>query len=106
MVLMHEGRVVKSGRLAELTAHVDRVFELQVGGADVSVIEQVLRALNMEVELINADGTLAVKLPEGGELGPLFGAVRSEGGYVRRLVEQRQTLEQVFLTAVSAGGAA
>jgi ABC-2 type transport system ATP-binding protein len=100
IVLLEKGRVLAQGTLAELTRNPRRVYELGVVGCERAELEARLTALGtVSVEEV-APAQLRLTVPEDLSTQALFGAVAAAGGEVRRLVEHRRTLEDVFLGAV------
>jgi ABC-2 type transport system ATP-binding protein len=98
-VLMDGGRVLAAGPLAELTRHAARSFALEAAGPREALAAELRSAGVLEVESPQADH-YRLAVPDGLEPVRLFAAVQSAGGAVRRLVEHRRTLEEVFLGAV------
>lgn len=104
-VLMEKGRVLASGRLSELTRNTSRAYVLEATGTP-AVLETALRQEGVQAieRLREGEYRLAVHEAQGSAV--LFRAVQSAGGSVRRLVEQRRSLEEVFLGAVRESQAA
>jgi ABC-2 type transport system ATP-binding protein len=100
VVVIDRGRVVASGPVAELTRAATRVFDLETSPID-ALGDALRRAGALDVT-DNARGGLAVTLPESVPTRDVFRAVAEAGGEVRRLVERRRTLAEVFLGAVRA----
>jgi len=106
VVVMEGGRIVASGAVGALTAGAVREFDLTCGGLDVAAAESALRLAGIAAERLSGDESrLRVELQDGGDVRPLFAALSARGGTVRRLVERRRSLEQVFLGAVRDRGA-
>jgi ABC-2 type transport system ATP-binding protein len=100
VVVVERGRVVAAGPVAELTRAPLKVLELEVqGGADPAAALR--RAGAVAVEVLPRGG-LAVTVPDAVGSRGVFAAVAADGGAVRRLVERRRSLGEVFLGAVRA----
>ncbi len=98
IVLMELGKVLASGPIAELTRSPERIFDLELGGAETG-LEQAFRDLGV-TELERRGQGWRLTVPEGLSVQALFAAVREGGSVVRRLEEHRRTLEEVFLGTV------
>lgn len=100
-VLLHQGRVVGAGLLAELVAGVRGRFEVRIDG-DRQAFERELAARAVESSSIPA-GLLEVRARDGaGELDPVtvFQAAAAAGVVVRHFAPRRPTLEEAFLERV------
>lgn len=100
VVLLEKGEVMVAGPLQELTRSTVRLFDLD-SSAEAASLEQALRRVGV-LEIENSDilGSYRLTLPDNLPLSAVFSAVASCGGTVRRLVEHRRSLEEVFLGAV------
>ncbi|MBK8976400.1 MAG: ABC transporter ATP-binding protein [Planctomycetes bacterium] len=111
VIVLERGRVVASGAVAELTRHARRQLEVDLdagdglGGAS-SQIESLagaLRAVHGVASFEWLDRPVArasVELEPEMPTRIVFAAVRQAGGNVRRLVERRLSLEDVFVDVV------
>jgi ABC-2 type transport system ATP-binding protein len=100
VVVIDRGRVVAAGPVAELTRAAIRVVDLETGPID--ALEAALHGVGALEVAPNTRGGVAVTLPESVPTRDVFRAVADAGGEVRRLVERRRTLAEVFLGAVRA----
>lgn len=100
VVVLEQGRVVASGPLAELTRSPTRVYEIETVGEGLDAA--LWQAGALEVEFLVPD-VFRVTLPDSLATSELFRAVGRHGGSVRRLVERRRSLAEVFLEAASPG---
>ncbi|HLU39822.1 MAG TPA: ABC transporter ATP-binding protein [Planctomycetota bacterium] len=103
VVLMERGKVLASGAVGELTRHARRAFDLVVEGCPAERLVPALTADGVLAVTDRGSGRLALEVGESFSPAVVFGAVQACGGVVRRLVEQRRSLEDVFLGAVRAG---
>lgn len=100
VVLMERGRVLASGTLAELTKATAKSYELECSLPAPQASAALLHVGALATEALGT-ARLAVSVPLELPVATLFAAVRGAGGTVRRLVERRRTLEEVFLGAVA-----
>ncbi len=104
-LLLHEGRVLRKGVLAELTAAAPRVREVLAAG-EREKLEAALGESGISVIRVDRAGPflkIRVGLPPGAGGREIFRAVAAGGGVVRSLVEVRRSLEEVFGEAVDGG---
>jgi len=106
IVLMERGQVLAAGTVGELTRNARRAFSLSVDGCEPARLAAALPGDGVVEATSDDRGNLHLEVVEGFSTARVFAAVRGEGGVVRRLVEQRRTLEDVFLGAVGAHAAA
>jgi ABC-2 type transport system ATP-binding protein len=101
VVVLDSGRVTRAGRLAELLGRGQREFEVRVKG-DAHAFAVVLRAKGAQAEPMPL-GLTRVMLPESGSR-LLFVAAAESGCQVRQVMPARTHLDEVFASAVQAGG--
>lgn len=102
VVLLENGEVIAAGPLQELTKSSVRRFDLESSAAVVPLEKALLGAGVIEIEKREVPGSYRLKLPDDLPLPAIFSAVAACGGTVRKLVEHRRSLEEVFLGAVGA----
>ncbi len=102
VVLLEKGRVMASGPMQELTQSPVRLFDLDSSAAPEALASALREAGVLEIEGRETKGSYRLTLPDHLPLPAIFAAVVSSGGTVRRLVEHRRSLEEVFLGAVGA----
>ncbi|MEZ5965561.1 MAG: ABC transporter ATP-binding protein [Planctomycetota bacterium] len=106
VVLMEGGRVLAAGPVSDLTKNARRTFHVGVEGCDAQALALRLRGDGVVAASVGERGLLQLDVVEGFEASTVFAAVSAAGGVVRRLVEHRRSLEDVFLGAVAAGSGA
>ena len=104
VVLMERGRVLASGSLLELTRRTSKSYELETSLPFASIQAPLLAAGALSLRELTPV-RLSVSVPAELPVARVFQCVRTAGGTVLRLVEQRHTLEEVFLGAVAEAGA-
>lgn len=102
VMVLGGGKLLASGRIEDLKRTIRRQFDVRVK-IDPSRFAQQLRAVDLSVEV--KDDLLVVDLPEGREPSILWEAARASGEQIRLLRPRQSSLEEVFLDAISAGGA-
>jgi ABC-2 type transport system ATP-binding protein len=100
VVLMERGKVLASGKVQELTAHALRVYDIAVQDLDAAALQAALQEAGVVESQLDDRGNLRVTMREGASTAGVFAAVGRRGGAVRRFVEHRRSLEDVFLRAV------
>jgi len=97
VAVLHRGRLVKTGPIAELTGAARGEYEVEVGenGAGFA---QALGGAGAEVE--QGRRRLTVKLPAEAGTAMLFAAAREAGARISGLRLLRRSLEDVFLDAL------
>ncbi len=98
VVVLHEGRVVAEGSIADLKADDRRAFEVLVKG-DAARFVETLRAAGAECRQTD-NHLLRVLIGDGRTARDLFGLAVKSGVQVRHLQPSVQTLEEVFARAV------
>ncbi len=101
VVLLERGHLAAAGLVRDLTRTPTRVFELEAAG-DQERLHAALRAAGVTSIDATTPPILRLLVPEEFAPARIFGAVQECDGVVRRLVEHRRTLEEVFLGAVAA----
>ena len=105
VVVLHQGRLLTSGSIAELTASRGTWVQVDVDG-EPAAMEAALEAAALVFERRRAgqgDAAYRIELPaSAGDGGSdrLFALARDAGAVVTRLSPERSTLEQVFLGAL------
>ncbi len=99
VAMLKEGRLVKTGPIAELTGAARGEYEVEVA-ADESrdAFVAALGGAGAEVELVR--NRLIVKLPAETDTDLLFAVARKSGARIRGLRLLRRSLEDVFLDAL------
>ena len=100
VVVLNEGKVVRSGNIEELKSHRRRVYLVR-GKGNQAAFGQILEAQGCRVQE-DRDRILRVELNEGEDAGRIFAAASQNGFQVRHLTRMRMSLEEVFLSAIGA----
>ncbi len=100
VVVLEKGRVVAKGRVAELTRGVARRFRVEVDDHRDGVCAALSGAGALDVARED-DQRLLVTLPDSVPIAALFAAAARAGACVHSLVEERRSLAEVFLGAIS-----
>ena len=95
VAILSHGKVIRSGSVKELTA-TGRHFELRTEGPVPPELRQRLESAGLEV----AGDRVKVPAKDAGGVQPVIDALRAAGVVIRELKESRQSLEELFLTAV------
>ena len=98
VLVLGRGRLLAEGSLADLTRADRPVFEVRVKG-ELSPFAERLAALSCAVE--RRDGSLLVELPQGRTTTLLWQAAVDANEQIRMLKPLRNTLEEVFLKALT-----
>jgi ABC-2 type transport system ATP-binding protein len=98
VVILNEGRVVRSGTIDTLTATRDGLIEVRVYAQGEAFAAAITRA-GCSVKVL-LDGTLRVSKPATMPAGEFFRIAREQGTHLRHLKPVRQTLEDTFLEAI------
>jgi ABC-2 type transport system ATP-binding protein len=98
VVMIKKGRVVVSGRIDELKRMDQTVYEVRVKGESDRFVQTLARG-GCRCESGRRD-LLKVLLPEGKDAETIFRAAQESEVQVRHLMHQRDSLEDVFLSAV------
>ncbi len=98
VVVLHEGRVVAAGPIADLKRDDRQAFDVRVKGDAVRFVET-LRAAGAECRQAD-DHLLRVLIGDGHSARDLFALAVQSGVQVRHLRSSVQTLEDVFARAV------
>jgi len=101
-VVLERGRVVAEGSIAALTRGGGRELMLAVEPLGLVLPAQLGDGLQVRRE---GPGRFTVVVGGDADTAPLLAAIQAAGGRVRSLASRRRTLEDVFLTAVTAGSA-
>jgi len=97
VAVLHDGRLVKTGPIAELTGAARGEYEVEVGENGAGFAEA-LGGAGAEVE--QGRHRLTVKLPAEAGTAMLFAAAREAGARIQGLRLLRRSLEDVFLDAL------
>jgi len=95
VAILSHGKVIRSGSVAELTG-TGKHFEIRTLGPVPSVLREKLEAAGLQV----AGDKVGVPAKDAGEVQSVIDALRAAGVVIRELKESRQTLEELFLSAV------
>jgi ABC-2 type transport system ATP-binding protein len=96
VIMLHRGRVVREGPIAEMTSSERGSYEVRVRGEP----GPFLACLSKRGADVDATEGLLVVLPEGADTSLIFAAARETGVTVRGLQPTRRSLEDVFLDEV------
>jgi ABC-2 type transport system ATP-binding protein len=100
VMVMGGGKLLASGRLDELKRRPGHEFELRVkDGAELFGDALTRKGIRIEPR----DDGLRAELPEGRSVADLWQTAADEQFQIRSLKPRRSTLEEVFLSALSAG---
>jgi ABC-2 type transport system ATP-binding protein len=100
VMVMGGGKLLASGRLDELKRRPGHEFELRVkDGAELFGDALTRKGIRIEPR----DDGLRAELPEGRSVADLWQTAADERLQIRSLKPRRSTLEEVFLSALSAG---
>jgi ABC-2 type transport system ATP-binding protein len=100
VVVLGNGRLLAQGRIQDLKGFNEVCYEVRVK-SDVLPFTKRLVAAGCSAEL--RDDTLRVRLPDGETERLLWQVAADAGEQIRHLRPQRNSLEDVFLSAVEAG---
>ncbi len=96
VAIIHQGEMVREGTVGDLTRRANR-FEIGLEKGVAFPLEEV-RAAGFKVEVV--DGKAEVELAEGQGIDPVLELLWAKGLKLRHLLEQKQTLESVFMRLV------
>ncbi len=96
VAILSRGKVIRSGKVRDLTAG-SRMFEIRSLGPVPPEIRGKLETAGLEV----AGDRITVPAADAGEVQGVIDALRAAGVVIRELKEVRQSLEELFLSAVS-----
>jgi ABC-2 type transport system ATP-binding protein len=96
VAIIHQGEMVKEGTVADLTRQANRFTLGLIPGQTIPVPE--LTALGYKVQA--QDDKVEVELTEGQSIDPVLELLWAKGLKLRHLVEQKQSLETVFMQMV------
>ena len=100
VAILKAGQVVRLGPIQDLLA-APSVVEMRVGGQSPAL----LRALEGLARTVMADGeTITASIADEGVIPGLAAAVVGHGGRLMALVPRRESLEDLFIRVVEAGG--
>lgn len=97
VAILARGRLVTSGRIAELTAGHVTGWRVTMTGGDDARVEQAAPAGRIRRL---ADGRFAIDLNGGERPEPLIGALAAAGARLESVAPRRETLEDVFVRAL------
>jgi len=98
VIMIKKGRLVVSGRIEDLKRMDRTVYEVRVKGDGEPFVQSLARE-GCHCEPGRQD-LLKVVLPQGRNVEMVFRAAQQSGVQVRHLMHQRNSLEDVFITAV------
>jgi ABC-2 type transport system ATP-binding protein len=96
VAIIHQGEMVREGTVADLTRRANR-FEVGLEKGAAFPLEEV-RAKGFKVEVVA--GKAEVELADGQSIDPVLELLWAKGLKLRHLLEQKQTLESVFMSLV------
>ncbi|MCP3695848.1 MAG: ABC transporter ATP-binding protein [Planctomycetaceae bacterium] len=96
VLILSQGRLQLSGSLEELTTTAPELYLKVVGSAE-ELVETMMRQ-GLQVELADR-GT--IKVQHSGDVAAIWASASEAGVRIRSMVPARNTLEQVFIEAVS-----
>jgi ABC-2 type transport system ATP-binding protein len=96
VAIIHQGEMVREGTVGDLTRRANR-FEIGLEKGSPFPAEEV-RAAGYKVEVV--DGRAEVELTDGQSIDPVLELLWAKGLKLRHLLEQKQTLESVFMRLV------
>jgi ABC-2 type transport system ATP-binding protein len=107
VAILSQGRMIRSGSISELTG-AGKHYELRTSGPVPLALREKLESAGMQV----AGDRLTIPASDASEIQGVIDALRASGVIIRELKEARQSLEELFLSAVNSareavkGGAA
>jgi ABC-2 type transport system ATP-binding protein len=96
VAIIHQGEMVREGTVGDLTRQANRFTVELAGGQEFPAQEVQERGFRVEVR----NGKAEVELPDGQTIDPVLELLWAKGLKLRHLVEQKQTLEDVFMQLV------
>lgn len=96
VAIIHQGEMVREGTVADLTRRANR-YEIGLA-AEASFPADEVRAAGFKVE--GTGSRVEVELAEGQSIDPVLELLWAKGLKLRHLVEQKMTLESVFMKLV------
>lgn len=96
VAIIHQGEMVREGTVADLTRQANRFSVGLADGQEFPAAEVRERGFVVEVR----NGKAEVELPAGQTIDPVLELLWAKGLKLRHLVEQKQTLETVFMNLV------
>jgi len=99
VILLKDGVVLRSGRITELKATGERIFDIQVRGARES-LEEAVQARGWRCMFENSRAVGKLIVPEEVEIREIFSLLRERDLQLRALVPAEQSLEDLFLTSL------
>jgi ABC-2 type transport system ATP-binding protein len=104
VVVIGAGRLVRSGRVVDLTKDLEAARTVGVHGDRAAMIAALARH-RAEAAVDEATGDLRVVLPRDADNRVILQAARDAGVGIRKLEPASRTLESVFLESLSSAGA-
>ncbi len=95
VVILHQGRVLRHGEVAQLRARRQDRYRLQIQGASQAFLEE-LRLEGVRIVQDNGRGELRVAVPPGWVTRAFFALADNHGVLVRGLRRDDETLEELF----------
>jgi ABC-2 type transport system ATP-binding protein len=103
VVILHQGRVLRQGSVAELrTVRQDR-YRLQIQG-DATAFREELRLEGVRLVADNGRGELRVAVPPGWATRAFFTLAETHGVVVRGLARDDEDLEEMFHRVLAEAG--
>lgn len=100
VAIIHQGELVREGTVADLTRRANRYEIALAPGTEFPADE--VRAAGFVVDVLK--GKVEVELAGGQTIDPVLELLWARGLKLRHLVEQKQTLEDVFMRLVEGAG--
>lgn len=102
VAIIHQGEMVREGTVGDLTRRANR-YEIGLEKG-VAFPSQDVRAAGFKVDVLDG-GRVEVELGEGQTIDPVLELLWAKGLKLRHLLEQKQTLEDVFMKLVEGANA-
>jgi ABC-2 type transport system ATP-binding protein len=103
VVILHRGRVLRHGSVAELRTHRQDRYRLQIQGDPTRFLDE-LRGEGVRVVHNNGCGELRVAAPAGWTTRTFFALADNHGIVLRGMVADDEDLEELFHRLVQASG--
>ncbi|HUX61355.1 MAG TPA: DUF4162 domain-containing protein, partial [Ignavibacteriaceae bacterium] len=96
--ILNRGKLIREGTVKELTQKGEE-YKLNLEGSSVeSFIKQYQD--NFQISKLN-DGYFTLKVSDANELNSILDKLRSEGIMVKEMVQQKNSLEDIFISLIS-----
>lgn len=106
VLIIHEGRIVAQDTMENLGAKERKTIVVHAAGPESKVLETVTAVAGVETAAKIGDGVYRITCADGADpSSSVVSALVQAGTAVERIYEDRQTLEEVFVNAISKEGA-